>query len=362
MLTLEGCRARQQRMLAAMTQQGWDLFVTGDRHTAYYFSGSLAPAESPIWFALQSSGRSVLVTPGNREGVCADEIRPLELYSAHRTIAHPYHDALELLRDALGVNYHRVASDGLGSPAFLSATSDATDTILRVRKRKDDDEIAEIREALRYCAIAYDAARNVIAPGLTEIDVYNAMNLAVIRAAGTVIQFRGDFACGERGITQGGPPTAREILAGDLYILDIFPAPALYFGDTCRTFAVSEPTDAQMEAWKLVRQAIALAEGMIRPGVSAASVHVEVKRFLDSHEISEKSFWHHTGHGIGHRGHEAPRIIAESNDVFEAGDVITIEPGVYAKALQGGIRLEDNYLVRDAGLENLFQYPMELRY
>ncbi len=46
--------------------------------------------------------------------------------------------------------------------------------------------------------------------------------------------------------------------------------------------------------------------------------------------------------------------------MFEVGDVITLEPGVYAEALQGGIRLEDNYVVREHGLENLFAYPMEL--
>jgi Xaa-Pro aminopeptidase len=301
------------------------------------------------------------VTPGNRENVCAGEVIPLELYSAHRSITNPYHDALVLLRGVIGAAYRRVATDGLGSPPFLSAASDAAGVILRLRKRKDEDEIGEIRHALHYCAVAYSAARQVIAPGLTEIDVYNAMNAAVIGEAGTVIPFRGDFACGERGIKEGGPPTRRKILAGDLYILDLFPAPALYFGDTCRTFAVSEPTSIQYQAWSLVRQAVALAEAMVRPGVAAREVHTEVKRFLDAHELTEGSFWHHTGHGIGHRGHEAPRIIAESEDVFEVGDVITLEPGVYTSALQGGIRLEDNYVVGETGIENLFDFPMELR-
>ena len=76
--------------------------------------------------------------------------------------------------------------------------------------------------------------------------------------------------------------------------------------------------------------------------------------------MTEKSFWHHAGHGIGHNGHEAPRIIPGTNDIFEVGDVFTLEPGVYSTALQGGIRLEDNYVVREAGLENLFDYPLWL--
>ncbi len=237
---------------------------------------------------------------------------------------------------------------------------DAADTILRLRKRKDADEIAEIRESLRCCAAAYRAAKAAIAPGRTELHVYNAMYSAILQEAGTAMPFPGDFACGARGIRGGGPPTRRPIQSGDLYILDLFPAPALYFGDTCRTFCAGTPTDLQFRAWELVLKAVRLAEGMVRPGVRARDVYQAVKDLLDSHEFTEKSFWHHVGHGIGHHGHEAPRIIPGSDDIFEAGDVITIEPGVYTEALQGGIRLEDNYLVLEDGLENLFDFSMEL--
>jgi Xaa-Pro aminopeptidase len=359
MLTAEGCRARQRRLIAEMAVQGWDLFLTGDRFTSYYLSGSLAPPESPVYFALRDDGSSVLVTPGNREGLAVDEVVELELYSPHRCVTQPHHDGARLLLDRVRPTAH-TAVECSGTPALFPTGHDATAAILRLRKRKHDDEIDEIRAALRLCAVAYDTARATIAPGRTEIDIHNAMQAAVTREAGTPVQLRGDFACGERGIKEGGPPTARQIRPGDLYILDLFPAPALYFGDTCRTFAVDAPSRHQMRAWELVRHAVRLAESMVRPGVRAADVHVAVKKLLDAQSWTERSFRHHTGHGIGHRGHEAPRIIAESPDVFEEGDVITLEPGVYTAALQGGIRLEDNYVVRSGGLENLFDYPMGL--
>src|SRR5438552_2359634 len=82
----------------------------------------------------------------------------------------------------------------------------------------------------------------------------------------------GVFACGRRGIKEGGPPTRRVIEQHDLYILDIFPAPALYAGDTCRTFAVSRPTDIQHRAWELVVAAVRLGESMIKSGVEARQV------------------------------------------------------------------------------------------
>ncbi|MGH9962092.1 MAG: M24 family metallopeptidase, partial [Pyrinomonadaceae bacterium] len=145
-----------------------------------------------------------------------------------------------------------------------------------------------------------------------------------------------------------------------LYTLDIFPAARLYAADTCRTFAVGTPTDLQNHAWEVVMQAVRMGEGLVRPGVAARDVYRQVKEFLDSQEFTEKSFWHHLGHGIGHRGHEAPRLIPGSDDVFEEGDVFTLEPGVYTQALQGGIRLEDNYVLRASGPEDLFDFPWEL--
>jgi Xaa-Pro aminopeptidase len=116
----------------------------------------------------------------------------------------------------------------------------------------------------------------------------------------------------------------------------------------------------QQEGWQLVMDAVRLAESLVKPGVSARSVYSSVKEFLDSHPLSEKSFWHHAGHGLGHRGHEAPRIIPGTDDVFEEGDVFTLEPGIYTKALQGGIRLEDNYVLRVGGPEDLFNFPWSL--
>ncbi len=364
MLTSEGCRARQARLLAAMEANGYDLLLTGNYRTAYYFTGSLTAAEAPVIFAIASNGDSLLVTPSKHAAV-AGEVRELETYSIRRTIEQPWRDAAALLDDWLvrRQSASSIAVERAATPHMLCtdpAAHDATRLLLRLRKRKEEDEIAEIRQALHYCAVAYDAARQAIAPRRTELDVYNAMYSAIVRDAGSSIVFAGDFACGARGIREGGPPTRREILPGDLYILDIFPAPALYFGDTCRTFSVGAPSDRQFRAWEIVRDAVPLGESLVRPGVRARDVYAAVKDFLDGFPLTEGSFWHHAGHGIGHHGHEAPRIIPGTDDVFEVGDVITLEPGVYAEALQGGIRLEDNYVVREHGLENLFAYPMEL--
>ncbi len=116
----------------------------------------------------------------------------------------------------------------------------------------------------------------------------------------------------------------------------------------------------QHDSWKLVCDALALGERLVRPGARGCDVYREIKAFLDDADLTGKSFWHHAGHGIGLHGHEAPRIIANTDDVLEPGDVFTLEPGVYTNANQGGIRLENNYLVTADGIEKLFDYPLDL--
>jgi Xaa-Pro aminopeptidase len=354
-----------------MEDAGLDLFVSANYRTVYYLTGSLSSADAPTMVAIQSDGRSALVS--SVAGTAAADIRlPVETYSIHRVIDEPVRDAVTLLRGYL-IGSGPVRTCGVESAATPGLVEqmlrdvwptvvlrDAGPEILRLRKRKEEDEIGEIRKSLGLIAAAYDAARETIAVGRTELDVYNAMQSAVVQKAGTFVQLHGDFAVGTRAIRGGGPPTARVIEPGDLYVLDLFPAPALYFGDTCRTFAVSEPTDLQLRGWEGVCEAVRIGERAVRPGVRASDVYAEVKGFLDTKPVSEGSFRHHLGHGIGHHGHEAPRIIPGSEDVFEVGDVITLEPGIYTTALHGGIRLEDNYVVREGGLENLFDYPREL--
>jgi len=370
MLTIEESRARQRRLLTVMEQNRWDVFLTSNYRTTYYLTGSLNPPETPTVFLLAADGNSVLITSAKGEAA-ADEIIPLETHSIQRCITRTAHDAAELLSNYLAGKSGWRAVTGAAEIAAVSellmnavspstSWSDATDSILRLRKCKQADEIEEIRTSLRYCAVAYRAAKQAIAPDLTELDIYNVISAAILQEAGTTIPIAGDFACGLRAVRQGGPPTRRRIQAGDLYILDLFPAPALYFGDTCRTFSVGDPTDVQYRCWEIVRYAVRIAEAIVKPGVYARDVYHVVKDFLDAHEITEASFWHHLGHGIGHHGHESPRIIPGSDDVFEVGDVITIEPGVYTEKLQGGIRLEDNYVIHENGIENLFDFPNEL--
>jgi Xaa-Pro dipeptidase len=375
MLTTTGSKARQRRMLAIMEERRWDLFLTANYRTAYYFTGLLGPAEVPVVFALYADGRSFTISPAAAVNGSPTELIALETYSIDRSLVDPMGDLARLFSEALAarpgaavgrIGVERASAAGIVEGALTTRFAgpkieDALASLLRLRKRKEQDEIEEIRTSLSYCATAYRSARYMMTPGNTELDVYLAMYADIVKEAGTSIPFPGDFACGHRSIRGGGAPTTRALEARDLFPLDLFPAPALYFGDTCRTFVVGgRPDDAQMRAWETVCAAVEMGERAVRPGVRARDVYRQVKDFLDAQPVTQRSFWHHLGHGIGFHGHEAPRIIPGSDDVFEVGDVFTLEPGCYVESLGGGIRLEDNYVVTETGIENLFNFPRDL--
>jgi Xaa-Pro aminopeptidase len=235
---------------------------------------------------------------------------------------------------------------------------DIEPTLYRLRRRKDADELARIRKAIAGTGKMYELARQIIEPGITELAVFNRLQAAAVEEFGEMLTGTGnDYACGERG---GPPRNGRKAQAGELYILDLGPAYRGYFADNSRAFAVDRrPTDEQQTAWQHIQRVFAHVERTVKPGKSCKELFHECNMIL--HEAPVGVFNHHLGHGIGLFPHEAPHLNPYWYDTFEVGDVFTCEPGLYdEQILRAGMRLENDYLVTETGIENLSPFPMEL--
>jgi Xaa-Pro aminopeptidase len=147
---------------------------------------------------------------------------------------------------------------------------------------------------------------------------------------------------------------------GDLCIFDLFPLLDGYMCDLCRTFAAGGARDEQIELWSYVLRAHDIARECIRPGLPTRTAYAEIARYLDAHPQAGGSFTHHAGHGVGMEGWEQPWLNAGSDQTFIEGEVIACEPGLYLEALQGGIRLEHNYIVTADGPVAMDSFPMDL--
>ena len=233
--------------------------------------------------------------------------------------------------------------------------ADIEPELLRLRRRKDADELRLIRQAIAGTGRMYARAREIVRPGITELEVFNQLQAACVEAFGEMLTGSGnDYQCA----SPGGPPRNRAAEAGELYILDLGPAFRGYFADNCRTIAVTQPDETQREAWNQIMQVLAHVERTARPGKSARELFHEAEAILKRAPVGV--FNHHLGHGIGLYPHEAPHLNPRWDDVLEPGDVFSVEPGLYAPELRAGIRIENNYLVTGSGIELLSDFPMQL--
>ncbi len=155
-------------------------------------------------------------------------------------------------------------------------------------------------------------------------------------------------------------------------VVDIFPrdnASAVYT-DMTRTFVVGDVPAGVREWHRLCKEALDAAVAEIRAGVEARAVFdltceifeaagEPTQRTKKPGETLADGFFHGLGHGVGLEVHEAPGMGLLANKALVAGDVVTVEPGLY-RAGYGGVRLEDIVLVTETGAEVITDYPYEL--
>ncbi|RYG25970.1 M24 family metallopeptidase, partial [bacterium] len=131
-----------------------------------------------------------------------------------------------------------------------------------------------------------------------------------------------------------------------------------YNADLTRTIVVGEATDRHREIYGQVLLAEMAAIEAIKPGVRAADVDALARRILDEKGLAQY-FGHGLGHGLGRIVHDTGRFGPTSEDVLAPGQVWTVEPGVYIPGF-GGVRIEDDVVVTETGVDVLTSAPKEL--
>jgi Xaa-Pro aminopeptidase len=362
-INVEATRGRQRRLLDVMRRDQLDaVIVTQIEHVQWLAGPRFGWVFQPA-AALTVDGKLILVAPQKEPKVAAaDEVLTYEA-QRHSTLRNDQQQAaLEVLGRAMGdrLRGRRIGVEfsSFGNYEFVAPERivDIEPELYLLRRRKDADELARIQKAIAGTGRMYARARAIIAPGVTEIEVFNELQAAAVREFGEMLTGTGnDYQCGSRG---GPPRNDRTAAAGELYILDLGPAFRGYFADNARTIAVTSATDVQQEAWSFVMRIFAHVEQNVRPGKRARELFEEAQAILDEAPVGV--FDHHLGHGIGLFPHEAPHLNPNWDDTFQRGEVFTVEPGLYAPELAVGMRIENDYLVTENGVELLTDFPLEL--
>lgn len=218
-----------------------------------------------------------------------------------------------------------------------------------------------VKRALEANKAAYEAIRLGLCAGMTEEAAYALVKDAVDRVCGGEShEFIGDFVGGARAGAIEGPPTDYALRPGDLFILDLSVRRGEVWSDTCRTFFLGEPTQRQREAYAAVLACQDEGARHVRAGVVASCVRPPMVAVLESRGFGGL-MPHHGGHLVGPAPYLKPAFEDGCDGVVEAGDICTLEPGVYLPG-EWGMRVENDYLVTEDGVENLFDFPRELDY
>ncbi len=241
----------------------------------------------------------------------------------------------------------------------------ATESLVeRARVRKDDYEIATLREAARRLSRVAASVGALVRRGATERDVALEIDVRVRRAGFERSAFETIVASGPNGALPHAAPGERTITDGDLVVLDFGGVYDSYCVDLTRTVSVGPASARAREVYAAVREARTRALASVAPGRSRFEIDAAAREVLAGHGLGE-AFGHGTGHGLGIDVHEDPRITRRRPDV-DAGDeevatgmVFTIEPGAYLPGW-GGVRIEDDVLVTDDGVEVLTDVTTEL--
>lgn len=315
--------------------------------------------------AITDEGVVTLVLPSRKveTPAVADNVLPYveKRLSTMRDASEQRTDALAELLNEVGSLPERIGCELSITPRqVLGKTSgdpiDLDPILFRLRRRKDADELALLARANEANEAMYRRSRDVIRPGLNELDLYNELQAVAVRTLGEPLTYFGqDF----RANARGGAPRDREAAAGELWILDLGVGFRGYYSDNARTIAVGEASAEQQAAWERVAEVFPMVEETVKPGVSCAELFEQAKAMLAGADCGV--FNHHLGHGVGLAPHEAPRLNPNWDDVFEPGDFFAVEPGLYDDRLRHGLRLEQNYVVTDDGVRLLTDWPLELR-
>ena len=226
----------------------------------------------------------------------------------------------------------------------------------RALKEADEVEAIRVAAALVDEIYAWVLERGVV--GRTERAVALALEEEMRRRGASDPSFPSIVASAEHGALPHAEPRDVEIPAGVLVTLDLGAKVDGYCSDCTRTWATGELDDDLAAIYDLVLRAQQAALDAVRPGPTGREVDA-VARDLIAAEGHGEHFGHGLGHGVGLEVHESPRLARSGTDPLAAGNVVTVEPGVYVPG-RGGVRIEDLVVVTDAGRDVLSSSPKDL--
>jgi len=347
-------RGRRGKLAADLEGAGWDALVVSHLPNVLYLTGFSGSSGMVV---TGSSGTTLFT-----DGRYAVQARELEGGCRVRIVRGALLDGVAAHLQAIGarrvafeashltVSQNAALKKRTGSKAVRKWGA-TTGVVEKLRARKDAVEITKIRAAAAVACKALALVLPMVKPGVREVEVAAEIEYLMRRNGAAGPSFETIVASGPRTALPHARPTSRKLRRNELVVLDLGAILDHYCSDLTRTVYLGKPPRRLAEWHRAVGEAHQAAVAALRPGVTGAQVDLAARETLRKHRL-DRLFVHSCGHGLGLEIHEEPRLARNIETPLEAGNVVTIEPGVYLEGT-GGIRIEDDYLVTDRGSERL---------
>ncbi|UQZ90362.1 peptidase M24 [Deltaproteobacteria bacterium Smac51] len=215
------------------------------------------------------------------------------------------------------------------------------------RSVKSAQEIKLVEKALAITEAAVSALFKIMEPGMTEGQAALFLETEFRRLGADGPSFDTIVASGPNASLPHAVPGGKKMKSGELVVVDCGARYRGYCADITRTKMLGRPKPWQREIYRIVREAQLMAIEAIKPGVTGADVDKVARGHIKNCGYGDY-FGHGLGHGVGLLIHEAPSLSPRNLRPLQAGEIVTVEPGIYLPG-KGGVRLEELVLVTPKG-------------
>jgi len=358
--------ARYERLIEGIWARGLDALALVPGPNLFYVTGlSFHLSERPIVALFPREGRSAIVLP---------ELEAVKVEEDDEMVAFPYTDeegpgdAFRRACDALDLEGAKVGAEGLRmrlmEAQLLERCTDggrlvtAEELMASLRMQKDAHELDQMRSAVAITEGALKVTMDQVEAGMTEREVASLLSAELLRGGGDAVAFSPIVVAGPNAALPHAVPGDRPIGAGEPIVVDCGASFGGYLADITRTFVIGELHEELSDVYDVVWAANAAGRAAVGPGVPAQAVDRAARVVIEEAGYGDY-FIHRTGHGLGLDVHEPPYIVAGNDKPLEPGMTFTVEPGVYLPG-RGGVRIEDDVLVTEDGVETLTTFTREV--
>lgn len=354
----EAYRERQTRLRIEARSRGLEaLFVTPSTNLAYTANLAIGRSERLTALILFADGPAVLLTPSFEEAnhkrtAVVDDVRTWQEDEDPIVLAGKILSGKKTLGVEGSTSYGTVTALLGTTPAKIE---DATAAFDALRMIKSEEEQVFIRDAARRTNLAIDGTHKRMRAGMSESEVAKILEEEFGKQGargGGLVQF------GPSAAFPHGAPAERRLARGDAVLIDCGCKVRGYSSDITRTVSFGPPSDEFRRVYATVDRAQMAGIEALKAGSPGEDVDRAARKIIEDAGYG-KFFTHRLGHGLGMDGHEQPYLVRGNKKPLAAGNVETIEPGIYIPD-RFGVRIEDDYAVKADGPRSLSVRPGEM--